>query len=32
MAGLSMFVKFDKDEFNGKEALLKQKTEGVSKR
>ncbi len=32
MAGLGMFVKFDKDEFVGKEALLKQKTEGVSKR
>lgn len=32
MAGLSMFVKFDKPEFIGKDALLKQKTEGVSKR
>lgn len=32
MAGLSMFVKFDKPEFIGKEALLKQKTEGVAKR
>ena len=32
MAGLSMFVKFDKEEFIGKEALLKQKTEGVSQR
>ncbi len=32
MAGLGMFVKFDKDEFIGKEALLKQKTEGASKR
>ena len=32
MAGLGMFVKFDKDEFVGKEALLKQKTEGASKR
>ena len=32
MAGLGMFVKLDKDEFIGKEALLKQKTEGVSKR
>ena len=27
-----MFVKFDKPEFIGKDALLKQKTEGVSKR
>ncbi|MCI6671994.1 MAG: glycine cleavage system aminomethyltransferase GcvT [Prevotella sp.] len=32
MAGLSMFVKFDKENFIGKEALLKQKTEGVEKR
>lgn len=32
MAGLSMFVKFDKPEFIGKEALLKQKTEGPEKR
>lgn len=32
MAGLSIFVKFDKPEFIGKEALLKQKTEGVSER
>ena len=32
MAGLSMFVKFDKENFLGKEALLKQKTEGVTKR
>lgn len=32
MAGLSMFVKFDKPEFIGKEALLKQKTEGPAKR
>jgi len=32
MAGLSMFVKFDKPEFIGKEALLKQKTEGPTKR
>lgn len=32
MAGLSIFVKFDKPEFIGKEALLKQKTEGVAKR
>lgn len=32
MAGLTMFVKFDKPEFIGKEALLKQKTEGVSRK
>lgn len=32
MAGLSIFVKLDKPEFIGKEALLKQKTEGVAKR
>lgn len=32
MAGLSMFCKFDKDEFIGKDALLKQKTEGVARR
>lgn len=32
MAGLSFFVKFDKPEFIGKEALLNQKTEGVAKR
>lgn len=32
MAGLSIFVKLDKEEFVGKEALLKQKTEGVEKR
>lgn len=32
MAGLSMFVKFDKEEFIGKEALLRQKTEGVTRR
>lgn len=32
MAGLSIFVKFDKPEFIGKGALLKQKTEGVSQR
>ena len=32
MAGLSIFVKFDKPDFIGKEALLKQKTEGVAKR
>ena len=29
MAGLTMFVKFDKPEFIGREALLKQKTEGT---
>ena len=32
MAGLSMFCKFDKTEFIGKEALLQQKTEGPVKR
>ena len=32
MAGLTMFVKFDKEEFIGKEALLKQKTEGTSRK
>ncbi len=32
MAGLSMFCKFDKEEFIGKDALLKQKTEGVAHR
>ena len=32
MAGLSTFVKFDKEEFIGKEALLRQKTEGVTRR
>ena len=32
MAGLSMFCKFDKPAFLGKEALLKQKTEGVARR
>ena len=32
MAGLTMFVKFDKPEFVGKEALLKQKTEGVARK
>ncbi len=32
MAGLSMFCKFDKPEFIGKEALLKQKTEGPKQR
>ena len=32
MAGLSMFCKFDKPEFIGREALLRQKTEGVERR
>ena len=32
MAGLSLFVKFDKPEFVGREALLKQKTEGPTKK
>jgi aminomethyltransferase len=32
MAGLGFFVKFDKEEFIGKEALLKQKTEGVARK
>ena len=32
MAGLSMFVKFDKPEFIGREALLRQKTEGVARK
>ncbi len=32
MAGLSMFCKFDKPEFIGKEALLQQKTNGVERR
>ena len=32
MAGLSMFVKFDKPEFVGREALLKQKTDGPAKK
>lgn len=32
MAGLSLFVKLDKDEFIGKEALAKQKAEGPAKR
>ena len=32
MAGLSLFVKFDKPEFVGREALLKQKTEGPAKK
>ncbi len=32
MAGLSMFCKFDKDEFIGREALIDQKNNGVSRR
>jgi len=32
MAGLTMFVKFDKPEFIGKEALLRQKTDGTAKK
>ena len=32
MAGLGMFVKLDKSEFIGKEALAKQKAEGVTKK
>ena len=32
MAGLSMFCKLDKPEFIGREALLRQKTEGVARR
>ena len=32
MAGLTMFVKFDKPEFIGKEALAKQKAEGPTKK
>lgn len=32
MAGLSMFIKFEKEEFIGKEALQRQKTEGVTQR
>ena len=32
MAGLSLFVKFDKPEFVGRDALLKQKTEGPAKK
>jgi len=32
MAGLGIFVKLDKEKFIGKEALLKQKTEGVAKK
>ena len=32
MAGLGMFVKLDKEDFLGKEVLLKQKTEGVARK
>lgn len=32
MAGLSMFCKFDKSEFIGKDALQRQKTDGVERR
>ena len=32
MAGLSMFAKLDKEEFVGKEALARQKAEGVARR
>lgn len=32
MAGLSIFVKLDKTDFIGREALLQQKTEGVAKK
>ena len=32
MAGLSMFVKLDKEDFVGKEAVAKQKAEGVSQK
>jgi len=32
MAGLTMFIKFDKPEFIGREALLKQKTEGTARK
>ena len=32
MAGLSMFCKLNKEEFIGKEALVRQKTEGVAQR
>lgn len=32
MAGLGMFAKLDKEEFIGKEALVKQKTDGVTKK
>lgn len=31
-AGLGMFVKLDKEDFVGKEALIKQKTEGVARK
>jgi len=32
MAGLGIFVKLDKDEFIGKDALIQQKTQGVAKK
>ena len=32
MAGLTMFVKFDKPEFIGREALLEQKTNGTTRK
>ena len=32
MAGLSMFCKLDKDEFIGKDALVKQKAEGTARK
>lgn len=32
MAGLGMFVKFDKEDFVGKDAVTRQKAEGVSKK
>ena len=32
MAGLGMFVKLEKSEFIGREALIRQKAEGVAKR
>jgi aminomethyltransferase len=32
MAGLSMFVKFDKEEFIGRDALAKQKADGPARR
>ena len=32
MAGLGIFVKLDKTDFIGREALLQQKTEGVAKK
>lgn len=32
MAGLSMFCKLNKDEFIGKDAVARQKTEGVAKK